>query len=173
MVSPAHQFNCVGITPINLSSRFKQATNHIRSGVGIAVRRKKFCDSPKVVARRHECGFRSLSGPHLRKASRGDQAVADTFSPHGFFSSSAFAHVIFNQLAGTAIADGAVHPAERPLECADVGWFSPDDLPEPLAGVQLWGERAFAVLRGEAVEPVFDLPRTQPWRDGDPHPGVT
>ncbi|HVX16768.1 MAG TPA: NUDIX hydrolase N-terminal domain-containing protein [Acidimicrobiales bacterium] len=61
----------------------------------------------------------------------------------------------------------------HPLECADVGWFSPDDLPEPLAGVQLWGERAFAVLRGEAVEPVFDLPRTQPWRDGDPHPGVT
>jgi len=52
----------------------------------------------------------------------------------------------------------------HPLECADVGWFSPDNLPEPLAGYELWGKRAFAALRGEPVDPVFDLPRASPWR---------
>lgn len=52
----------------------------------------------------------------------------------------------------------------HPLECADVGWFAPDALPEHLAGVELWGERAFAAIRGESVEPVFDLPRNAPWR---------
>ena len=52
----------------------------------------------------------------------------------------------------------------HPLECSDVGWFAQDNLPQPLAGYELWGRRAFAALRGEAVDPVFDLPRTSPWR---------
>lgn len=55
----------------------------------------------------------------------------------------------------------------HPLECTDVGWFSHDHLPEPLAGYQLWGERAFAALRGEPVEPIFDWPRNRPWRETD------
>ena len=52
----------------------------------------------------------------------------------------------------------------HPLECADVGWFGPDDLPEPLAGYSLWGERAFAAIRGEPLDVMFDRPRTPPWR---------
>jgi ADP-ribose pyrophosphatase YjhB (NUDIX family) len=52
----------------------------------------------------------------------------------------------------------------HPLECADVGWFGPGDLPEPLAGYSLWGERAFAAIRGEPLDVMFDRPRTPPWR---------
>jgi len=52
----------------------------------------------------------------------------------------------------------------HPLECADVGWFGSDELPEPLAGYSLWGERAFAAIRGEALDVMFDRPRTPPWR---------
>ena len=54
--------------------------------------------------------------------------------------------------------------APHPLECADVGWFAADALPEPLAGYQLWGDFAFAAVRGEPVEVFFDPPRDPPWR---------
>ena len=52
----------------------------------------------------------------------------------------------------------------HPLECMDVGWFAEDHLPFPLAGVDRWGPAAFAAIRGESVEVVFDPPRTPPWR---------
>lgn len=52
----------------------------------------------------------------------------------------------------------------HPLECRDVGWFSEDQLPEPLAGKERWGPAAFAAIRGEAVEVVFDPPRDPVWR---------
>ena len=52
----------------------------------------------------------------------------------------------------------------HPLECADVGWFAEDDLPQPLAGAGLWSGLAFAAVRGEEVKPFFDPPRDQPWR---------
>lgn len=55
----------------------------------------------------------------------------------------------------------------HPLECADVGWFAPDALPTPLAGVELWGPLAFPALRGEDTGTWFDPPRDAPWR-GDP-----
>ncbi|MBW3612082.1 MAG: NUDIX domain-containing protein, partial [Actinobacteria bacterium] len=48
----------------------------------------------------------------------------------------------------------------HPLECADVGWFSEDDLPSPLAGAGRWGSTAFAAIRGEPVDVLFDAPRT-------------
>ncbi len=48
----------------------------------------------------------------------------------------------------------------HPLECADVGWFSEDDLPSPLAGAGRWGPTAFAAIRGEPVDVLFDAPRT-------------
>jgi ADP-ribose pyrophosphatase YjhB (NUDIX family) len=54
----------------------------------------------------------------------------------------------------------------HPLECADVGWFAEGSLPEPLAGAERWGPQAFAALRGEPVEVLFDAPRTPLWRDG-------
>ncbi|HET7651444.1 MAG TPA: NUDIX hydrolase N-terminal domain-containing protein [Acidimicrobiales bacterium] len=52
----------------------------------------------------------------------------------------------------------------HPLECADVGWFAPDDLPQPLAGIDRWGEHVFKAIRGEPVDVLFDQPRDQPWK---------
>ena len=34
----------------------------------------------------------------------------------------------------------------------------------PLAGYQLWGDFAFAAVRGEPVDTFFDRPRDPPWR---------
>jgi ADP-ribose pyrophosphatase YjhB (NUDIX family) len=56
----------------------------------------------------------------------------------------------------------------HPLECADVGWFSPDNLPSPIAGAERWGPHVFAALRGEPVEVLFDRPRQPPWRSPEP-----
>jgi ADP-ribose pyrophosphatase YjhB (NUDIX family) len=56
----------------------------------------------------------------------------------------------------------------HPLECADVGWFSLDELPQPLAGAERWGRHVFAALRGEHVDVLFDRPRRPMWR-GDSH----
>jgi ADP-ribose pyrophosphatase YjhB (NUDIX family) len=52
----------------------------------------------------------------------------------------------------------------HPLECADVGWFAEDALPEPLAGFERWGTQAFAAIRGEDVGVPFDAPRPVVWR---------
>jgi ADP-ribose pyrophosphatase YjhB (NUDIX family) len=51
----------------------------------------------------------------------------------------------------------------HPLEAQDVGWFGPEDLPEPLAGGGRWAEMAFAAIRGETVEASFDRPRANVW----------
>ena len=56
----------------------------------------------------------------------------------------------------------------HPLECTDVGWFSEDSLPVPLAGADRWAPRAFAAIRGEAVEVLYDAPRDPAWRDHGP-----
>ncbi|MGH9125540.1 MAG: NUDIX hydrolase N-terminal domain-containing protein [Acidimicrobiales bacterium] len=53
----------------------------------------------------------------------------------------------------------------HPLETRDVGWFSEDEMPTPLAGADRWRTIAFAAIRGEAVEVLFDRPRMPPWRD--------
>jgi 8-oxo-dGTP pyrophosphatase MutT (NUDIX family) len=53
--------------------------------------------------------------------------------------------------------------AGHPLETRDVGWFDPDDLPHPTAGVDHWGPHAFAALRGEEVDVLYDLPRERIW----------
>ncbi len=52
----------------------------------------------------------------------------------------------------------------HPLECTDVGWFGPTELPQPLAGVGLWGDHAFAAIRGEPLDVLYDRPRSTPWR---------
>jgi ADP-ribose pyrophosphatase YjhB (NUDIX family) len=49
--------------------------------------------------------------------------------------------------------------APHPLECADVGWFGEDALPSPMAGSARWAPAAFAAIRGETLEVVFDAPR--------------
>ena len=57
---------------------------------------------------------------------------------------------------------GEISP--HPLEVLDAGWFSPDDLPEPLASVGHWGEHALAAIRGEVVGVMFDPPRADVWQ---------
>ena len=52
----------------------------------------------------------------------------------------------------------------HPLECRDAGWFAEDDLPSPLAGRGVWSEHAFAAIRGETVEVLFEWPRQPVWR---------
>ena len=52
----------------------------------------------------------------------------------------------------------------HPLECADVGWFAEDELPEPLAGADHWRRAAFGAIRGEPVEVLWDRPRRPVWR---------
>ena len=52
----------------------------------------------------------------------------------------------------------------HPLECADVGWFAEAELPFPLAGAERWKAHAFAAIRGEPVEVLFDSPRDPMWR---------
>jgi ADP-ribose pyrophosphatase YjhB (NUDIX family) len=54
--------------------------------------------------------------------------------------------------------------AAHPLECSDVGWFSPDNLPQPLVGAERWGPHVFAALRGEHLDVLFDRPRQPMWR---------
>ncbi|MGH9129408.1 MAG: NUDIX hydrolase N-terminal domain-containing protein [Acidimicrobiales bacterium] len=54
--------------------------------------------------------------------------------------------------------------APHPLECADVGWFGEEELPLPLIGAAHWSAHAFAALRDERVDVLFDSPRRPPWR---------
>ena len=53
----------------------------------------------------------------------------------------------------------------HPLECSDVGWFAEDALPFPMAGAERWGAHAFAAIRGEHVDVLFDMPRSPTWRE--------
>jgi ADP-ribose pyrophosphatase YjhB (NUDIX family) len=55
----------------------------------------------------------------------------------------------------------------HPLECLDVGFFAEDAMPEPLAGGDGWKALAFAAIRGDATDTVFDHPRAPVWR-GEP-----
>jgi ADP-ribose pyrophosphatase YjhB (NUDIX family) len=52
----------------------------------------------------------------------------------------------------------------HPLECRAVGWFGPDDLPVPLAAAGNWIRPAFAAIRGEPMDVLFDAPREPLWR---------
>jgi ADP-ribose pyrophosphatase YjhB (NUDIX family) len=52
----------------------------------------------------------------------------------------------------------------HPLETSQVGFFSRDELPWPLAGGGRWLETAFAAIDGETRPVDFDPPRTPPWR---------
>ncbi len=54
----------------------------------------------------------------------------------------------------------------HPLEVADVGWFTEQNLPEPLVGFERWGEPVFAALRGELRDVYYDTLRRPVWRSG-------
>ena len=73
--------------------------------------------------------------------------------------SSPFYSVVFHCRA----TGGELHP--HPLEVRDVGWFAEDALPTPLAGANLWQRQAFAAIRGELFDVVFDPPRKPTWED--------
>jgi ADP-ribose pyrophosphatase YjhB (NUDIX family) len=53
----------------------------------------------------------------------------------------------------------------HPLECSDVGWFAENELPAPLAGADSWKSQAFAAIRGERYEVLWDRPRDPVWRE--------
>jgi len=55
----------------------------------------------------------------------------------------------------------------HPLETRAVGFFGRDNLPWPVAGIERWGELAFAAIDGEVRPCDFDLPRIPPWRGDD------
>ncbi|WP_420432208.1 NUDIX hydrolase N-terminal domain-containing protein [Candidatus Poriferisocius sp.] len=57
----------------------------------------------------------------------------------------------------------------HPLECRNVGFFGPDNLPDGVQGSDWWLSHSFAAIRGEPIDFLFDHPRTPPWRDS--HPG--
>jgi ADP-ribose pyrophosphatase YjhB (NUDIX family) len=57
--------------------------------------------------------------------------------------------------------------AAHPLEARAVGWFAEDRLPHPLAGAERWAPIAFAAIRGEPVDVLFDPPRRPVWRDSE------
>lgn len=55
----------------------------------------------------------------------------------------------------------------HPLETSDVGWFAEDELPPMTIGVSQWGVHAFAAIRGETHDVLFDEARPQPWHRPD------
>ncbi len=52
----------------------------------------------------------------------------------------------------------------HPLECRDVGFFGPHNLPDGVHGSDWWLSHSFSAIRGEPIEFLFDHPRTPPWR---------
>lgn len=62
---------------------------------------------------------------------------------------------------------GALSP--HPQECLDAGWFSRDDLPQPLANYDRWGEASFNAIEGVDTGVLFDPPRNPVWRGTPGH----
>jgi len=57
--------------------------------------------------------------------------------------------------------------AGHPLETRNVGWFAEDALPSPLANFPRWGASAFAAIRGEPLDVLFDPVRSPIWRGAE------
>jgi ADP-ribose pyrophosphatase YjhB (NUDIX family) len=55
----------------------------------------------------------------------------------------------------------------HPLETRAVGFFGEDELPPMTVGYGQWGAHAFAAIRGEPVDVLYDEAREHPWH---PHP---
>lgn len=56
--------------------------------------------------------------------------------------------------------------SHHPQECLDVGWFTRDTLPTPLANMDRWVDLAFDAIEGRDVSTSFDAPRQPVWRGG-------
>ena len=53
----------------------------------------------------------------------------------------------------------------HPLECRDAGWFAQDELPEPMAGADLWLDHAFRAIRRRAGPGLVRPAPAPPWRE--------
>lgn len=73
-----------------------------------------------------------------------------------------FSHVPLYSIVFLCRATGG-ELSPHPLECLDVGWFSRDELPTPIANFDLWGEHTFAALNGADNGVFYDLPRHGVW----------
>jgi ADP-ribose pyrophosphatase YjhB (NUDIX family) len=78
----------------------------------------------------------------------------------GFTRIPLYSLVFYCQAVG-----GKLEP--HPLECRDVGWFTPETLPSPLVGIERWGEHVFAAIRGEQRDVLYDRVRQPMWRGTD------
>lgn len=54
----------------------------------------------------------------------------------------------------------------HPHEVTDVGWFTPDRLPSPIASQERWLDLAFRAINGDAIDVYFDRPRPDVWLKG-------
>lgn len=66
---------------------------------------------------------------------------------------------------------GTVSP--HPQECLDAGWFARDELPEPIASFDRWGDSAFSAIQNmdlvdSRFDVMFDPPREPVWRGQEP-----
>ena len=60
----------------------------------------------------------------------------------------------------------------HPLEVSDLGWYTEETLPHPLAGYERWGDHVFAAVRGEVHEVYYDEVRGPVWRGGGDKDGT-
>lgn len=67
------------------------------------------------------------------------------------------------------VVGGELRP--HPLETLDVGFFSRDAMPEPLAGGARWVDLAFAAIDGKVERAHFDRPRPDVWRSAPDEAG--
>lgn len=74
------------------------------------------------------------------------------FSRFGMYMLLFHCHAVGGELAG------------HPLECADVGWFGRDALPEKTAGAQWWKDMAFDAIDGADFPTIYDAVRSPIWR---------
>lgn len=78
----------------------------------------------------------------------------------GFTNVALYSLVFYCRMVG-----GELRP--HPLETRAVGFFAENALPSPMAGSDRWLSSAFAAIRGEPVEVLFDRPRRPVWRGDD------
>jgi ADP-ribose pyrophosphatase YjhB (NUDIX family) len=69
---------------------------------------------------------------------------------------------IYSLLFHCRAVGGELNP--HPLEVSDLGWFTRDNLPSPLVGLERWGDPVFAALRGEINDVHYDQVRAPVWR---------
>jgi len=79
----------------------------------------------------------------------------------GFTRIPLYSMVFYCQATGGALRG-------HPLETIDVGWFGPDALPSPLAGIGQWVEQAFAAIEGDDAPTTFDSVRESTWPEPPP-----